>query len=46
MDYINDAINRRLFTDSLKVEDIPPKHKKHDPTVRDNCRPVSVLPLL
>ena len=45
-DYINDAINKALFTDSLKVADIPLKHEKDEPTNKDNYRPVSVLPLL
>ena len=45
-DYINDAIDRALFTDSLKVADIPLKHEKDELTNKDNYRPVSVLPLL
>ena len=45
-DYINDAINKGVFRDSLKIANITPAHKKDDPTDKENYRPVSVLPLL
>ena len=45
-DYINDAINKGVFRDSLKIANITPAHKKDEPTDKENYRPVSVLPLL
>ena len=43
-DCINDATNKGVFPDSLKIANITPAHKKDDPTDRENYRPVSVLP--
>ena len=45
-DCINDAINKIVFPDSLKIANIAPVHKKDEPTDKENYRPVSVLPLL
>ena len=46
-DCINDAIVREnIFPDSLKFGDITPVHKKDETTNKENCRPVSVLPLI
>ena len=45
-DCINDAINKIVFPDSLKIVNIAPVHKKDEPTDKENYRPVSVLPLL
>ena len=45
-DCINDAINKGVFPDSLKIANITPVHKKDEPTDKKNYRPVSVLPLL
>ena len=45
-DCINDAINKGVFPDSLKIANITPAHKKDEPTDKENYRPVSVLPLL
>ena len=45
-DCINDAINKGVFPDSLKIANITPAHKKDEPTEEENYRPVSVLPLL
>ena len=44
--YINDAINKGVFPDSLKIANITPVHKKDEPTDKENYRPVSVVPLL
>ena len=44
-DCINDAINKGVFPDSLKIANITPVHKKDEPTDKENYRPVSVLPL-
>ena len=46
MDGINDAINKGVFPDSLKISNITPVHKKDKPTDKENYRPVKVLPLL
>ena len=45
-DCINDAINKDVFPDSLKIAKITPAHKKDEPTDKENYRPLSVLPLL
>ena len=45
-DCINDAIHKSLFSDSLKIANITPVHKKNVPANKENYRPVSVLPLL
>ena len=45
-DCINDAINKGVFPDSLKIAKITPVHKKDEPTDKENYEPVSVLPLL
>ena len=46
-DCINDAIvGENIFPDSLKFADITPVHKKDETTNKENCRPVSVLPLI
>ena len=44
-DCINDAINKGVFPDSLKIANITPVYKKDEPTDKENYRPVSVLPL-
>ena len=43
---INDAINKSIFPDSLKIVNITPAHEKDEPTDKENYRPVSVLSLL
>ena len=45
-DCINDAINKGVFPDSLKIANITPAHKKDEPTDKENYKPVGVLPLL
>ena len=45
-DCINDAINKGVFPDRLKIANITPAHKKDEPTDKENYRPVRVLPLL
>ena len=45
-DCINDAINKVVFPDSLKIANIAIARKKDQPTDKENDRPVSVLPLL
>ena len=45
-DYINDAINKGVFPDSLKITNNTPAHKKDKPTDKEKYRPVNVLPLL
>ena len=46
-DCINDAIvGENIFPDSFKFADITPVHKKDETTNKENCRPVSVLPLI
>ena len=44
-DCINDAINKGVFPNSLKIANITPAHKKDELTNKENYRPVSVLPL-
>ena len=44
--FINDANNKNVFPDSFKIPNITPAHKKDEPTDNENCRPISVLPLL
>ena len=41
-DCINDAINKGVFPDSLKIANITPAPKKDEPTDKENYRPVSV----
>ena len=45
-DCINDAINKGVSPDSLKIANITPVHNKDEPTDKENYRPVSALPLL
>ena len=45
-DCINDAINKGVFPDRLKIANSTPAHKKDEPTDKENYRPVRVLPLL
>ena len=45
-DCINDAINKGVFQDSLKIVNIKPAHEKYEPTDKENYRPVSALSLL
>ena len=45
-DCINDSLLNGSFSDSLKLGNITPVRKKDEPTDKENCRPVSVLPLL
>ena len=44
-DCINDALSQGIFPDSLKLANVTPVHKKDETTVKENYRPVSVLPL-
>ena len=44
--YVNHAILKVTFPDSLEQGDITPVHKKEEPTDKSNFRPVSVLSLL
>ena len=43
---INEAIKNSKFTDSLKLSDIEPVHKKKDPNDKTNHRRVCTFPLL
>ena len=45
-DCINDAFNKGVFPDSLKIANITPVQKKDEPTDKKNYRLVKVLPLL
>ena len=45
-DCINDCLLKGSFPNSLKLENITPVHEKDEPTDKENCRPVNVLPLL
>ena len=45
-DCTDDAINKGIFPDSLKITNITPLHKKEKSTDEENYRPVGVLPLL
>ena len=45
-DCINDAINKGVFPDSLKIANITPAHEKNKPADKENYRPVSLLSLL
>ena len=42
---MHDCPLKGSFPDSLKLANITPVHKKHEPTDKENYRPVSVLPL-
>ena len=45
-DYINDALFRGIFPDSLKFANITPVHKKkYEANYKGNYRPVRALPL-
>ena len=44
--YKNDAINKGVFPDSLKIANITLSYKKDELTDKETYRPVSVLPLL
>ena len=44
-DCMNDALSQGIFPDSLKLANVTPVHKKDETTVKENYRPVSVLPL-
>ena len=43
---INKAFSENKFPDTLKLSNIVPVFKKHDPIYKVNFRPVSVLPVL
>ena len=45
-DCINDAFNKSVFPDSLKIANITPAHKKDELTDKEKYRPVTVMPLL
>ena len=43
---INRAIKSASFPSSLKLGDITPLHKKGRKDIKENCRPVHILPTL
>ena len=43
---INEAIKNKEFSNSLKLSNIVPVHKKKDPSDKTNYRSVSILSLL
>ena len=45
-DCLNNAINNKIFPDSLKLADITPAFKKVDSTLKDNYRAISILSAL
>ena len=40
----NDSIYNHIFPNALKNADITPAHKKDETTMKDNYRPISILP--
>ena len=42
----NDSIINYTFPDSFKMADITPVHKKDETTIKDNYRPISILPCI
>ena len=42
----NDSIINCTFPDSLKMADVTPVHKKDETTIKDNYRPISILPCI
>ena len=40
----NDSIISGIFPDKLKMADVTPAYKKEDPSMKENYRPVSILP--
>ena len=40
----SDSVNKGIFPSTLKHADITPGHKKDETTLKDNYRPVSILP--
>ena len=40
----NDSIIGGTFPELLKMADVTPAHKKEDPSIKENYRPVSILP--
>ena len=40
----SEILGKLNFPNKLKLADITPVYKKKDPTLVENCRPVSVLP--
>ena len=45
-DNINHSINNSTFPDQLKWADVKPVFKKNSRTVKENYRPVSILPII
>ena len=45
-DCINNSIHDCQYPSELKAADISPVHKKGDPMLKENYRPVSILPTL
>ena len=46
MQWLNKSFTSGEFPDCLKQANISPIFKKDDPLDKENCRPVSILPLL
>ena len=42
----NESKAEQIFPDSLKLADVAPIHKKEDRTNKENCCPVSLLPVV
>ena len=40
----NESIKSGTFPDNLKMADVTPAYKKEDPSMKENYRPVSILP--
>ena len=40
----SEILGKQYFPDNLKLANVTPAHKKKDPTLVENYRPVSVLP--
>ena len=43
--YFNDTVNTSEFPSAMKLADFIPVFKKNEPSIKQNYRPVSILPI-